>query len=544
MGCAPAEHPAEPGKLCKALDEDRYMTHFRIRAVMLFLIVCALHALAPSSIAMRYVYDDLNRLAEVHYDDHTYIKYTYDAVGNREQKEVGMGIYTITVSAGTGGSIQPSTKTLYYGESQIFTITPSTGYHIWDVLVDGDSVGAVSSQAFSNVTAHHTLQASFAKDVFSITTSVSGNGTITPDSPSVEYGDSRTFTISPATGYHVADVTVDGVSQGAISSYTFNNVTANHSISATFVIDSFSISASVGDHGSISPSGQVSVDYSANQTFTITPATGYHVANVTVDGTSQGAITSYTFSNVTAAHTISATFAIDTFTITASAGTHGSISPSGQVSVDYGTNQTFTITPDPHYHIVAVSVDGASVGAVTSYSFTNVTAAHTISATFAIDTLSITASIEGGSGTISPSPATVEYGGSQTFTITPATNYCLVDVKVDGVSQGTISSYTFTNVTTNHTISALFNASVRNVTRSASYETIQAAYDAASTGDEIRVRDIQLAGSLIADRENISVTIDGGYDCTFASNPNKTTIIGSVNINKGTVTMLNCIVSN
>ncbi|MEN6440490.1 MAG: hypothetical protein ABFD97_18095 [Syntrophobacter sp.] len=105
----------------------------------------------------------------------------------------------------------------------------------------------------------------------------------------------------------------------------------------------------------------------------------------------------------TAAHTISATFAIDSLSISASAGDHGSISPSGQVSVDYGANRTFTITPDPQYHIVAVSVDGASVGAVTSYSFTNVTAAHGISATFAIDTLSITTAIEGGSGgTITP----------------------------------------------------------------------------------------------------------------------------------------------
>jgi len=451
------------------LDEDRYMTHFRIRAVIIFLAVCVLHAFAPPAMAIRYIYDDLSRLSEVHYDDHTYIKYAYDDLGNRVQKEVGTGIYTITVSAGTGGSIQPSTKTLYYGESQIFTITPSTGYHIVDVLADGASVGTVSSQTFSNVSSSHTLQASFAKDVFAIATSVSGNGTITPGSASVEYGDGTTFAMSPATGYHVADVSVDGVSQGAIASYTFTNVTGNHSISATFAIDSFSISASAGAHGSISPSGQVSVDYGANQTFTITPATGYHVADVTVDGASQGAITSYTFSNATAAHSISATFAIDTF--------------------------------------------------------------------------SITTGIETGSGTISPASATVEYGGSQTFTITPATNYCLVDVKVDGVSQGTITSFTFSNVTANHSISALFNAPVRNVTRSASYETIQAAYDVASTGDVIRVRDIQLAGSLTAGR-NISVTIDGGYDCTFASNPNKTTVIGAVTINSGTVTILNCILSN
>jgi hypothetical protein len=52
-----------------------------------------------------------------------------------------------------------------------------------------------------------------------------------------------------------------------------------------------------------------------------------------------------------------------------------------------GSNQTFTITPDPNHHVLDVLVDGVSVGAVTSYTFTNVTAAHTIAASFAIDNI-------------------------------------------------------------------------------------------------------------------------------------------------------------
>ena len=106
----------------------------------------------------------------------------------------------------------------------------------------------------------------------------------------------------------MANVTVDGTSVGAVTSYTFSNVTANHTIAATFAIDTFTVTASAGANGSISPSGTVTVNRGASQTFTITPATGYHVANVMVDGTSVGAVTSYTFSNVTANHTIAATF--------------------------------------------------------------------------------------------------------------------------------------------------------------------------------------------------------------------------------------------
>ena len=74
-----------------------------------------------------------------------------------------------------------------------------------------------------------------------------------------------------------------------------------------------------------------------------------------------------------------------TYTITASASSNGSISPSGSVSVGYAHDQTFAIAPYSGYHVSNVLVDGSSVGAVASYTFTSVIANHTISATFAAD---------------------------------------------------------------------------------------------------------------------------------------------------------------
>ena len=71
-----------------------------------------------------------------------------------------------------------------------------------------------------------------------------------------------------------------------------------------------------------------------------------------------------------------------TFTITASAGQGGSITPSGNVSVAENGNQKFTITPSEGYEIADVKVDGQSVGKKTEYTFENVTKAHTIAATF------------------------------------------------------------------------------------------------------------------------------------------------------------------
>ena len=74
-----------------------------------------------------------------------------------------------------------------------------------------------------------------------------------------------------------------------------------------------------------------------------------------------------------------------TYEITAMAGSNGSITPSGMVIVNEGENQSFTIAASPNYNVADVLVDGSSVGAVTNYTFNNVTADHTICATFAIN---------------------------------------------------------------------------------------------------------------------------------------------------------------
>ena len=76
-------------------------------------------------------------------------------------------------------------------------------------------------------------------------------------------------------------------------------------------------------------------------------------------------------------------------TITANAGPHGTITPSGAVPVNDGGSQSFTIKPDTNYNIKTVLVDGVSVGPVSSYTFNNVTGDHSITASFVATTVSI-----------------------------------------------------------------------------------------------------------------------------------------------------------
>jgi hypothetical protein len=375
-------------------------------------------------------------------------------------------LYTITATAGTGGTISPDGAVkVIRGYDQTFNFAPDPGYQIANVVVDGVSQGAITSYTFSNVTANHTISVTFVAGTtnYKIIATAGAGGTIAPAGTIlVASGSSKTFIITPNSGYQIADVIVDDVSKGPISSYTFGDVRGNHIIEASFTPGgvTYTITASAGTGGTISPSGAITVNSGGSQTFNIAANSGYQIADVKVDNVSKGAISTYTFSSVNANHTIAASFTpvTVTYTIAASADTGGTISPSGNVTVNSGGSQTFTITPTAGYRVDVVKVDNVSQGAISTYTFSNVTANHTISATFVINTGAYTINASSGSGgSVSPSGAVqVNAGASQTFTMTCNSGYVVNDVLVDGSSVGSANSYTFTNVSANHTISASF----------------------------------------------------------------------------------------
>jgi hypothetical protein len=176
----------------------------------------------------------------------------------------------------------------------------------------------------------------------------------------------------------------------------------------------------------------------------------YRLVNFNASGDAAASVTS----DVTPA------VAFDSYTVTPSAGPNGTISPASPVGVPVGSPQdvTFTMTPDPGYHVADVMVDGASVGAVTSHTITGVAADHTIAVTFAVNEYPITATA-GPNGSIvwateqnpmmpPADPAPVQHDVMlKTYTFVPDPGYRVADVLVDGVSVGAPTFYTFSNIT-------------------------------------------------------------------------------------------------
>jgi hypothetical protein len=236
------------------------------------------------------------------------------------------------------------------------------------------------------------------------------------------------------------------------------NTYGNSSYSNTLAAPRATITATAGANGSVSPSGGVGVNYGASQHFSIVPAINYHVDSLIIDGVKVVTDTQYTFINVITNHTIKVTFAINSFTITSSAGVNGTIFPTPSVNVNYGGSQHFSIVSVANYHVDSLIIDGSPIMADTQYTFNNVQANHTIHVAFKINTndCQIIATA-GPNGSIIPEGiVTVNFGSDQGFTFTPANGFTVDSVIIDGVTQSTVSSYTFISVQTNHTIYVAF----------------------------------------------------------------------------------------
>lgn len=189
------------------------------------------------------------------------------------------------------------------------------------------------------------------------------------------------YTITPAAGFFIQDVKVDGVSVGSVRQFTFDPLQKDHTIAATFakMAPTYTITTSANGGGRLVPSGAVKAAQGAAAAFAIEAETGNRVA-LAVDGVVIGARDRFVFPDVRRDHTLQATFAC---TVRATAGFGGVIAPSGEQVVPYGGDQSFTITPNPGYSIAAVLVDGKDIGKVAGHALTKITASRTIHVKFA-----------------------------------------------------------------------------------------------------------------------------------------------------------------
>ena len=389
-------------------------------------------------------------------------------------KNVVLEKFAITATAGKGGTITTEDLTdgkVTEGESATFTITPNSGYEIADVKVDGQSVGKKTSYTFENVTAAHTIEATFAFTNYTAANpfefpATKGTTKTLEAEHATELINSNDSDSDPS--WPLGLGTGDWASNGKFlncmaykdyAKYAYvATVPGTYTVTGTYRAGAANKLAFSEENGKITATQVDCPSTSENssltvKTFTLTievTEAGAGTLVLTAPDTSKGpqldklaivltktadeadltelqtAITNaeailnaadkdkYSAAALVELQelvnagkqltTASSQADVDAkkaeitakiadiqtqFTITATAGNGGKIAPTGATNVYKGTSKAFTITPNDGYHVDSLTVDGTAVDVVTEYTFSDVTANHTIAVTFAKDAMTV-----------------------------------------------------------------------------------------------------------------------------------------------------------
>ena len=226
--------------------------------------------------------------------------------------------FTIPVKTDGNGTASASPAKAAAGTEITLTATPNTGYHFkeWQVISGGVTI---KDDKFLMPNDNVEVKAIFEKDAPAPTEFIvtfDGNGG-TPSVGSMTTTNQKLSSLPSASrsgsysfdGWYTdksggTKVTMDTVFSANTTVYAHWTYTGGGGSGYSY----YTIKATAGTGGSISPSGNVSVREGADQTFTITSDKGYAVANIKIDGKSIGAVKSYTFENVSRTHTIEVIF--------------------------------------------------------------------------------------------------------------------------------------------------------------------------------------------------------------------------------------------
>lgn len=375
--------------------------------------------------------------------------------------------YRITYDS-HGGSSVTSSDLIFTGYSRNVTDAVPTrdGYTFqgWYSEANGQGTKYAAGTAIT-LTADKTLHAHWKENPkYKIETSKDGEGTITATINNIAKGENKTISYSPSSGYYTASVTVDGTAVNLStypSSYTFSNISANHTVHVVFK-PYYQIRTMKQGEGTITESIG-SIKEGETKTVSYSPASGWYLYEVKVDN-SQVSVTdfpsSYTFSNIQADHDCGVKFLPYLKIDTAKEG-EGTITASIS-NIKHGENKTVSYSPASGWYLDSLMVDGTAVNVSTypsSYTFSDMDENHTVKAVFK-PLLKITTS-KHGEGTITASETGMKHGSNRTVSWQAGTGWYVDSVIIDGSEDTSVrgqasGSYEFRNMTSDHTVRVIF----------------------------------------------------------------------------------------
>ena len=392
--------------------------------------------------------------------------------------------YTITFSAGTGGTVSPTSARVQYGGSAESTATANTGY----TFTQWSNGTKTAKLTVTNVTANATYAASFGINAYVITYQAgTGVASVTPTSETVNHGSNAAgSTATVATGYNFDGWYNGSTRVSTALKYGPTSVVKNMTLVAKGTIKTFAVTGtsqyrntdSTGDWSTGTSGGSVSgsgtYDYGSKVTLTASAATGYTFMGwFNTSGTSVGTSTTYTINSVTAAVTVYARFQKNWYTVTYTRGTGvNSLSKTSERVAYNGTVTSETAVASTGYNsptwtkssgtgLLSVSAGKATLSAIQSNC--------TLVASATINSYTISYTKNANIASISKTSETVNYGGTATCTATLPANTAQYTYSFGGWYEGstrvgTALALSVANITAARTFEARGVATVNEYT--------------------------------------------------------------------------------
>ena len=362
--------------------------------------------------------------------------------GNIQEISIMPNSYTITVAANpTNGGTVTGGGAYSNGQSCTVHATAATGYAFTNWTENGTQVSSQADYTFT-VNGNRNLVANFTMNSYTITATAdpTAGGNVTGGG-SFNYGETCTLTATANTGYTFVNWTKNGTQVSTNSTYSFT-VTETASYVAHFTANSYTINVIAHPENGGTVSGGGTYTYGQSCTVHATTAPGYSFINWRENGNHLTSQLDYTFT-VNGDRNLEAHFALQSYTITASADPAEGGSVTGDGSYHYGETCTLTATANTGYTFVNWTKNGTQVSTNATYSFT-VTEEASYVAHFTVNsyTVSVTANPSNG-GTVTGG-GTYNYGQSCTVHATTAAGYTFINWTENGTQVSSQANYTFT----------------------------------------------------------------------------------------------------
>ena len=435
--------------------------------------------------------------------------------------------FTVSENAGDNGSVSPSgPQTVSAGGAVTFTAATSSGFQVGAWLVNG-VVAQTGGSIFTlqDVNTNSVVAVNFTTDpTVAVAASPAGAGSVAGGG-AYPPGSSVTVTATANKGYTFTNWTESGVVQSALATYNLV-LTGNRNLVANFTANpvSYTLTASAGDNGNVSPTGPLGVAAGGSMTFNATPATGYQVNQWFVGGVpAQTGGSTFTLSDVTSNSVVTVTFTMEpTVSVTANPSNGGGVTGGG--AYISGASVTVTAAANKGFTFSNWTENGVVQRALTSYNFV-LMANRNLVANFAANPTYRVIANAGINGSVTPAaPQTVDAGGAMTFTAKPSNGYQVNQWFVGGVAARSGGlEFALPVVTSNTTVAVTFSDAVTNFTVQVKGQGSVSGYRSGQvvhTGKKYSIVAVAAKGSLFADWASNGVMVASSPNYTFMAESN------------------------